>query len=164
MQNLSEERRIDFVNDLLPLFSKLGCNGGGCHGKASGQNGFKLSIFGFDKDADFDALVKEGRGRRLFAANPASSLLLKKATGASPHGGGQRVKPGSPDYEILEAWIRQGMPPDQPGSRTLVKLTVSPTERVMEFGAQQQIRTLLRWTNSRRHRCRRLCVECDAGR
>ena len=139
VQNLSEERRIDFVNDLLPLFSKLGCNGGGCHGKASGQNGFKLSIFGFDKDADFDALVKEGRGRRLFAANPASSLLLKKATGASPHGGGQRVKPGSPDYEILEAWIRQGMPPDQPGSRTLVKLTVSPTERVMEFGAQQQI-------------------------
>lgn len=130
---------VDFANDLLPLFSKLGCNGGGCHGKASGQNGFKLSVFGFDKSADFEALVKEGRGRRMFAANPDSSLLLKKATGSVPHGGGQRLKAGSAEYEVFRAWIQQGMPFEQPGSPTLVRLTVSPVERVMEISSPQQI-------------------------
>lgn len=130
---------VDFANDLLPLFSKLGCNSGGCHGKASGQNGFKLSVFGFDSAADFDALVKEGRGRRLFAANPESSLLLKKATGTVPHGGGQRMKFGSADYQVLEAWIHQGTPFEQPNAAKLVRLTVSPRDRVMECGSQQQI-------------------------
>lgn len=130
---------VDFANDLLPLFSKLGCNNGGCHGKASGQNGFKLSVFGFDAAADFDALVKEGRGRRLFASNPESSLLLGKATGAVPHGGGQRVKLGSPDYDVLLAWIRQGTPIAHVGSPTLLKLTVSPNDRVMDVASRQQI-------------------------
>jgi hypothetical protein len=130
---------VDFNNDLLPLLSKLGCNSGGCHGKASGQNGFKLSVFGFDTTADFEALVKEGRGRRLFAANPELSLLLKKATGSVPHGGGQRLKTGSTDYEVLLAWIKQGTPFEQPGSPSLIRLTVSPADRVMEIASQQQI-------------------------
>ena len=130
---------VDFANDLLPLFSKLGCNNGGCHGKASGQNGFKLSVFGFDSAADFDALVKEGRGRRLFASNPETSLLLGKATGVVAHGGGQRVKVGSPDYDVLLAWIRQGTPAAQAGSPTLVRLSVSPNDRVMEMASRQQI-------------------------
>ncbi len=130
---------VDFANDLLPLFSKLGCNSGGCHGKASGQNGFKLSVFGFDPAADFDALVKEGRGRRLSAANPELSLLLRKATGLVPHGGGQRLKLGSPDYELLLAWIRQGTPAAQAGSPTLLRLTVSPNDRVMDAAGRQQI-------------------------
>ena len=139
---------IDFANDLLPLLSKLGCNSGGCHGKASGQNGFKLSVFGFDTVADFDALVKEGRGRRLFAADPQSSLLLKKATGSVPHGGGQRVKIGTPDYEVLEAWVRQGTPFEQPGSPKLVRLTVSPRDRVMKIASQQQILATAHYSDS----------------
>jgi hypothetical protein len=130
---------VDFANDLQPLFSKLGCNSGGCHGKASGQNGFKLSVFGFDPAADFEALVKEGRGRRLFAAEARSSLLLKKATGSVPHGGGQRVKIGTPDYAVLEAWIQQGTPFEQPGSLTLLRLTVSPRDRVLDTTSQQQL-------------------------
>ena len=130
---------MDFNNDLLPLLSKLGCNSGGCHGKASGQNGFKLSVFGFDAAADFESLVKEGRGRRLFAAKPESSLFLKKGTGSVPHGGGQRLKPGSADYEVMRAWIQQGTPFEQPDSPRLIRLTVSPVDRVMTTASQQQI-------------------------
>ena len=44
---------VHFGNDIVPLFSKLRCNSSGCHGKQSGQNGFKLSVFGFDPGADF---------------------------------------------------------------------------------------------------------------
>src|SRR4051794_33852010 len=69
---------VHFVNDVMPLFSKYGCNSAGCHGKASGQNGFKLSVFGYDADADYAALVKEARGRRVFPSAPDQSLLLLK--------------------------------------------------------------------------------------
>jgi hypothetical protein len=88
---------VHFRNDVVPIFSKLGCNSGGCHGKASGQNGFKLSVFGFDPQADYDTLVKEARGRRVFPSAPASSLLLTKPTGRVPHGGGRRLEVGSPE-------------------------------------------------------------------
>src|SRR5229473_1642318 len=71
---------INFANQIVPIFTKLGCNGGGCHGKASGQNGFRLSLLGFEPDLDYMTLVKEGRGRRLFLAAPEHSLLLLKAS------------------------------------------------------------------------------------
>ena len=75
------EKPLHFRNDIVPLLTRHGCNSGGCHGKASGQNGFKLSLFGFDSDFDYHALVHEARGRRLFPASPENSLLLIKATG-----------------------------------------------------------------------------------
>src|SRR5581483_11968196 len=80
-------RAVDFRTEVQPLLSKLGCNAGGCHGKASGQNGFKLSLFGFDTDFDYAAIALEARGRRVFPAAPEESLLLRKATGRMPHGG-----------------------------------------------------------------------------
>ncbi|HEV8061240.1 MAG TPA: DUF1549 domain-containing protein [Gemmataceae bacterium] len=130
---------VHFGNDVAPLFSKLGCNSGGCHGKASGQNGFKLSVFGFDPQADYDALVKESRGRRVFPAAPEQSLVLRKPTGQSPHGGGKRIELGSPDYQLLKAWIEQGMPTGRTDAPHVVGLRVSPTERILGFHANQQI-------------------------
>jgi hypothetical protein len=130
---------VHFANDVVPLLSKLGCNGGGCHGKASGQNGFKLSVFGFDPRADYDALVKEARGRRVFPAAPEASLLLTKPTGRVPHGGGRRLDPGSPDYDLLRAWVGQGTPAGRPDAPRVVSLRVSPAERLLGFGADQQV-------------------------
>ena len=94
----------------VPLLAKLGCNSSGCHGKQGGQNGFQLSVFGFDPRGDYEAIVKQGRGRRLFPAGPHSSLLIAKATGATPHGGGRRIAPSSLDARLLTAWIAQGAP------------------------------------------------------
>ncbi len=130
---------VHFGNDIVPLFSKLGCNNGGCHGKASGQNGFKLSVFGFDPQADHNALVKEGRGRRVLPAVPERSLLLMKPTGQVPHGGGRRVEAGSTDYELLREWIKQGMPFGRDDAPHVVGLRVSPSERVLGFDAEQQV-------------------------
>ena len=78
VQNAKTEMPINFANQITPIFTKGGCNGGGCHGKSSGQNGFKLSLLGFEPSEDFDYLVKEARGRRLFPAAPERSLLLLK--------------------------------------------------------------------------------------
>ncbi len=130
---------VDFGNDVVPLFSKLGCNSSGCHGKASGQNGFKLSVFGFDPEADYNALVKEARGRRVFPAAPKHSLLLLKPTGTVVHGGGRRLEVGTPDYVLLHEWLKQGMPIGATSGPTLVSLRVSPTERVLALQADQQV-------------------------
>src|SRR5262249_50074381 len=83
---------INFPNPIVPIFTKWGCNSGGCHGKASGQNGFKMSLLGFEPDVDYNALVKEARGRRLFPAAPEHSLLLLKASGGMAHGGGKKME------------------------------------------------------------------------
>ena len=97
-----------FELDVQPVLTAHGCNAGACHGKQRGQNGFQLSLLGFDADFDFNALARDARGRRLFPAAPQSSLLLRKATGELPHGGGRRLDSDSEAYRALLSWIDQG--------------------------------------------------------
>src|SRR5215831_16412940 len=94
-ESMDQAIPISFANHIVPIFTKLGCNGGGCHGKSGGQNGFALSLLGFVPEFDYNTLVKENRGRRLFPAAPDSSLLLLKATGIMAHAGGKRMEVGS---------------------------------------------------------------------
>ena len=87
----SQDDAVNFPNQIVPIFTKFGCNGGGCHGKIAGQNGFRLSLLGSEPAEDYEHLVRESRGRRLFPAAPDTSLLLTKSIGSVPHGGGQRM-------------------------------------------------------------------------
>ena len=70
VQGSKEPQHYHFENDIMPLFARFGCNSAGCHGNSAGQNGFKLSVFGFDPPADLNALLKEARGRRVMHAAP----------------------------------------------------------------------------------------------
>src|SRR5262249_43385455 len=135
----TEGRAVDFRTEIAPLLSKLGCNAGGCHGKASGQNGFKLSLFGFDSNFDFAALTRESRGRRLFFSAPDQSLLLRKATGKAPHGGGKRLDPAGSEYQVIRRWIAAGAPASAPDAPQVVKLRISPTDGVLRPGERQQL-------------------------
>ena len=84
--NIVNDVPINFTNDIVPIFTRFGCNAGGCHGKSGGQNGFQLSLLGFEPAEDYEYLVKESRGRRIMLSAPEASLLLMKATGQMPHG------------------------------------------------------------------------------
>ena len=107
--NASEHTQdVDFDNDVLPVLTKFGCNSGPCHGKARGQGGFKLSLLGFDSDSDYESIVHDGRGRRVFHAAAENSLLITKPTGIVAHGGGRRFDQGSDEYRTLINWIHQG--------------------------------------------------------
>ena len=130
---------INFPNEIVPLFTKHGCNGGGCHGKSEGQNGFKLSLLGFEPTEDFEYLVKESRGRRLFPAAPEHSLLLRKGAGDLPHGGGARFKHDSWDYKAIVRWMEQGMPYGSPDDPILEKISVFPDSRIVDPGGKQQL-------------------------
>jgi hypothetical protein len=132
-------RAVDFKTEIEPLLSRLGCNSGGCHGKASGQNGFKLSLFGFDASFDHDAITREARGRRVFPAAPEQSLLLRKAAGLAPHGGGRRLAPGGEEYRLLLRWLQAGAPASAPGAADVVRLRVTPTDRALRPGQLQQL-------------------------
>lgn len=139
VEQFDEIKPINFPNQIVPIFTKTGCNAGGCHGKASGQNGFRLSLLGFEPAEDHEHLVKEARGRRLFPAAPENSLLLLKATAALPHGGGKRLESDSDDYRLLVRWISQGMPYGKPSDPTVARIEVFPGERTMALGDEQQL-------------------------
>lgn len=130
---------IHFANQIVPIFTKNGCNGGGCHGKAAGQNGFRLSLLGFEPEEDYEHLVREARGRRLFPAAPERSLLLTKGAAQLPHGGGKRLEPGSDDYNLLVRWIAQGMPVGKADAPTIARVEVFPKERTLALNSEQQL-------------------------
>jgi hypothetical protein len=110
-----------------------------CHGKATGQNGFKLSLFGFEPEEDYDFLVVSGRARRVMPTAPDSSLLLMKGAAVIPHGGGKRLEKGRGSYEVIADWMRQGMPSDLEDGARVVRLEVMPAERVASPDATQQL-------------------------
>jgi len=147
VKHYSDPIPVNFPNQIVPIFTKLGCNSGGCHGKASGQNGFKLSLLGFEPTEDYEYLVKEARGRRLFLAAPERSLLLEKATNQVPHGGGQRLQPGSYEYGLIRRWISQGVPYGNASDPVVERIETIPAGRSMQREAEQQIRVLAYYTN-----------------
>ena len=147
VEGVANQIPINFTNQIVPIFTKLGCNSGGCHGKASGQNGFKLSLLGFYPDEDYEFLVKEGRGRRLFPTSPSESLLLTKPVGKSPHGGGKRMEVGSYEYRMIYRWIEQGMPYGQKTDPYVTGIKCLPEGRLMDRGSQQQITVMATYSD-----------------
>ncbi|HEY2909747.1 MAG TPA: DUF1549 domain-containing protein [Gemmataceae bacterium] len=131
-----------FENDILPILGRHGCNSSGCHGKAEGQGGFKLSVFAFDPEADYAALTKEGRGRRVFTANPDESLILRKASGRTAHGGGTRIPIASEDYRTLRGWIAAGLPLGSPDAPHIIGIQVEPAERILAMNATMPLKVI----------------------
>lgn len=118
-----------FVYDVLPVLAKAGCSAGACHAKPEGQNGFKLSVFSYDPAADYQEILSEARGRRVFPAAPDESLLLLKPTGRVDHGGGVRFATNSAEYALIRRWIATGLTYQRTNEPSLVRVTVSPRER-----------------------------------
>lgn len=115
-----------FRNDVQSILARQGCNMGACHGALAGKGGFRLSLRGYDSEADFHAITREVRGRRIEIADPGKSLLLAKPTGALPHKGGIRLDIDSRDYRILAEWIAQGAPGPKDSDPRLTHISVSP--------------------------------------
>lgn len=142
------EQPVSFVNDVVQVLTKAGCNSGACHAKAgNGQNGFQLSLLGFEPREDFEHLVKEGRGRRLFTLAPEQSLLLKKASGQLPHGGGVRLEHSSPGYALLRDWIQQGAVYDNDSDAKFVSFELQPSRGSLKPNDQQQLCAIARYSD-----------------
>ncbi|MBG89403.1 MAG: S-layer protein [Verrucomicrobiales bacterium] len=128
-----------FRNHVLPVFSKQGCNSGGCHGALAGKGGFRLSLNGYDPPSDHHNITRAARGRRIEKAAPGRSLLLTKPTTAVKHKGGRRLSPGSRDYDILAQWIIGGAKAPKDGDAKLARLEVFPERIVLKPGEKHPL-------------------------
>ncbi|HMJ91159.1 MAG TPA: DUF1549 domain-containing protein [Candidatus Acidoferrum sp.] len=126
------ERPVSFNLDVMPVLMKAGCNAGSCHGAASGKDGFRLSLFGYDGEGDYFRLTRESIGRRVNLALPEESLLIEKALGKVPHGGGERFKMGSELHRTLVRWLESGVPKDSTNLPKVVSVELMPKLAVLE--------------------------------
>jgi WD40 repeat protein len=140
----------DYIRDVTPVISKLGCNAGTCHGARSGKNGFKLSLRGYDPIFDVRAFTDDLAGRRINYASPDDSLMLLKATAGVPHEGGQRTRPNENDYKILRSWIAHGCPLNlkSPKVKSIEIFPKNPV--VQKIGTQKQVRVVATYTDGSR--------------
>jgi hypothetical protein len=121
-----EQAGLDFPNDVLPHLTRLGCNAGSCHGSATGQKGFKLSLLGYDPAWDYAALTRELRGRRVDLARPEQSLLLRKPTRQLKHAGGRVMSEDSETYRVIVEWLRSGAPYRSAKPVELARISAEP--------------------------------------
>lgn len=136
-----------FRNHVESVLAKAGCSSGACHGAQAGKNGFKLSLRGYDPQADYLAITRQARGRRVVPSDPGRSLLLTKPSGAVPHRGGLRFRPGSREYQVIAEWIAAGTPPPRADDPRLHHLEIVPSAVVLPFGAQQQFLVLAHFSD-----------------
>jgi hypothetical protein len=128
-----------FRNHVQPILAKNGCSAGACHGAAAGQNGFKLSLRGYDDEGDYLTLTRAALGRRIIPSDPGRSLMLLKPTGAVPHKGGKRFDVDSPDYRILSEWIAAGAPGPKAEDPRIVRIEITPAHAALMLGATQHL-------------------------
>ena len=128
-----------FLNEVVPLLTKAGCNQGSCHGKGAGQNGFRLSLRGYAPDQDYRSITREFDGRRILPSQPEDSLLLLKASARASHEGGRLFSLGSPEYNLLLAWVKAGFPGPDKTDPKVTKLELSPNAKVLKPGEEVQL-------------------------
>ena len=138
-----------FREHVEPILAKLGCNSGACHGALAGKGGFRLSLNGYDPDADYFSIVKLDRGRRVEFADPGRSLILAKPSGAIAHKGGVRFATDSRAYRILADWIASGATPPAESDPRVVALEVVPGRSTHKVGETQRIVVRARYTDDR---------------
>jgi Protein of unknown function (DUF1553)/Protein of unknown function (DUF1549) len=129
---------LRFRDDVVTVFTKAGCNTGKCHGSASGKDGFRLSLFGYDPEGDHARLTREVIGRRVNLASPEDCLLINKSTARVAHTGGKNIEPGGESYQILLRWLEAGAPADPTGVPAPVGIEVFPSRAVFASPAEGQ--------------------------
>lgn len=133
---------VDYIRDVSPILSRLGCNQGTCHGAQKGKNGFKLSLRGYDPIYDLRALTDDLSARRINASAPEDSLMLRKPLGLTPHQGGAIMTPGDPNHSILRRWIADGSQLDLDSPR-VSRIEIQPMNPIVQStSARQQVRVV----------------------
>lgn len=149
VRNFGRDAEWSFKNDVLPVFTKTGCNSGACHGAAAGKNGFRLTLRGYAPEVDYDALSRQTLARRVVKTAPEESLMLLKPTGAVEHGGGVRFAVDSPEYRVLAGWIGAGMPRPRDDDLAVIKVVSFPDAVTLAPGDRQQVTVQATYSDGR---------------
>jgi hypothetical protein len=140
-----QEPPVSFLNEVIPILTKAGCNAGACHGSQYGKGGLKLSLLGYDPEMDHASILKDALGRRVTLAEPERSLILRKPSASVPHGGGLRLPRDSAGYATFLAWLRIGAPGPAPKEHQLASLSLTPGEATLGPRAPQHLLATARY-------------------
>ena len=154
---------FSFAREIGTILTRKGCNGASCHGGVKGRGGFKLSPGAFHPKEDYEWIVKGGtyqvlttevKGDRIPRVNvrePEKSLLLQKATGTVPHGGGKRFAQDSPEYRAVLAWVAKGAPFGQEPryESRVIRLDVAPRTLTLEKNETKRLSVTARFADGR---------------
>lgn len=149
VKGAANDAPVDFTREIVPIFTRAGCNQGACHGAQHGRGGFKLSLLGFDALFDYPQIVQSAEGRRIVLSDPERSILLLKPTLTMEHGGGERLRMHSREYNLLKRWLEDGAPEPSSKDATVTALEVWPSQRRMVPEEQQQILVKATWSDGR---------------
>lgn len=148
VEKADQAQPVGFRNDVIAALNVGGCNSGACHGTPSGKGGFKLSLRGFDPDADYLQLTRDVLGRRTDRQNPDTSLILLKGLGQVPHEGGQRFQPAGLPVSTVRSWLAEGLQDDPPKRVDVVSVELLPGSRVQVAPARfQQLAVLAKFSD-----------------
>ncbi len=139
-----------FRNHVIPVLTRLGCNSGACHGALAGKGGFKLTLRGYDPEADYNVMTRQTAGRRVNLMEPARSLLLLKPTMKIGHGGGERLTVDSLEYKVLSEWIAAGGAAPVESDPRITALEVTPRQLTLGTGATARLHVIARYSDGHR--------------
>ena len=99
---------------------------------------FKLSLYGGDPNADYEAIARHMQGRRVNAFDPSKSLVFLKPTQNLEHGGGLVFSEDSQSANLLLKWIQQGT--NNHAERSLQRVVASPKAVTTTLGQRTSLR------------------------
>ncbi len=150
-----------FRRHVVALAGRLGCNGRACHGSFQGKGDFRLSLFGYDFAEDHKNLLAGDSMDgvpRTNVKDPAASLILSKPTMQIEHEGGERLKAGSWQYNLLLRWIKTGAANLPKNDAELASLEVTPKEILFQKpGESVQLKAIAHWADGTREDVTCLC-------
>ncbi len=146
----SAETTPSFLHEIMPLLTKHGCNQGACHGKGNGQNGFRLSLRGYAPEMDHAWLTREFLARRIDTADPAESLIVRKAMGEVPHEGGRLFSKNSRSHQVMVQWLKTGMPGPSKNDAKLTGLKITPAAMLLAKDKKQQVNVIAEFSDNKK--------------
>jgi mono/diheme cytochrome c family protein len=148
VKDVSKVRPNSFRLDVMPVFMRAKCNTGSCHGSARGQDGFMLSLFGYDPEGDHFRITRELSSRRINLAIPEESLLIEKSIEAVPHTGGKLFEKGSVYYNDMLTWLKGGAKNDADDIPVPTGIEVLPRSLLLEgVGSTQQMTVVAKYSD-----------------
>ncbi len=150
VRNADRSHDVSFRHDVQSILARQGCNMGACHGALAGRGGFRLSLRGYDAQADYFSITREARGRRVELADPGSSLLLAKPSGALSHKGGLKLPVDSHNYKVIANWIASGAKGPTSQDPQLERISVTPETSLLQLGDTAQVLVTAHYDDGRR--------------
>ncbi|MEO1997990.1 MAG: DUF1549 and DUF1553 domain-containing protein, partial [Planctomycetaceae bacterium] len=145
--DFQQSSQWSFRNHVQPILAKAGCKSGACHGALAGKGGFRLSLRGYDSQADHHTITRQARGRRIELGDPGRSLILAKPSGAISHKGGLRLELGSPNYRVVSEWIAAGAAGPSDRDPRLDRIEVLPDRLLLQTDTPQQVLVRAHYSN-----------------